>query len=378
MMTTQKRIKRVLTLAALAMALFGLTVSANAQIIVTPDHISSGSATATLVAIDVPYQATWPASGGPDWPEDADDGFTTVNNPIQEPRTGVTSNWEPDGTPLSEAVPYFTYGNGPVPSVKYVFDIPDGAIIYAIYATWFTRNKDGCTYEYTEGAASDTTGRRQDGAAPNNDLVLSWTDSDTNPHVGDFELLFDGPITVEGGDGFELWATDNIGNAAHIDAVVIDVEMYTDPNFPDVDAGGDMISWSGQDVAMDPTIVEAPGSDWTSLTYLWTAEPDLDVAITGADTENASVTITKAATTGDATVVTMTLAVNNEDRDGEPVTDTMTIDVYDDSCLAAMAVGPVVFDQTDIDKNCITAFPDFAVMAATWLDDYALTEAIAK
>jgi len=159
---------------------------------------------------------------------------------------------------------------------------------------------------------------------------------------------------------------------------------WADPNFPEVDAGVDMISWSGQAVAMEPNVVETPGSDWTSLTYLWTAEPngigdpDLDVAITGADTEYASVTITKTAPTGDATVVTMTLAVNNEDREGKPVQNSMTIDVYDDSCLAAQAIGPVLFDITDIDGNCVTAFPDFAVMAATWLDDYTLTAPVPK
>jgi hypothetical protein len=118
------------------------------------------------------------------------------------------------------------------------------------------------------------------------------------------------------------------------------------------------------------------------LTYAWTAEPNgigdpnLDVAITDADTENASVTITKTAPTGDATVVRMTLAVTLEGKD--PVTDTMTIDVYDDACLAAKAVGVAVIDPTDLDENCITNFADFAVMAATWLDDYALTGPVAE
>jgi hypothetical protein len=56
----------------------------------------------------------------------------------------------------------------------------------------------------------------------------------------------------------------------------------------------------------------------------------------------------------------------------------MMIDVYDDACLAAKAVGPVEIDETDIDGNCITDFKDFALMAMTWLDDYALTESVAK
>jgi len=148
--------------------------------------------------------------------------------------------------------------------------------------------------------------------------------------------------------------------------VIID-NVVSDANVPDVDAGPDMISWSGALVALDPTIVEAPGSDWTNLTYLWTAAPDgigdpnLDVAITGANTENASVTVTKAEPTGDATIIAMTLAVNDAGRTDPPVKSIMTIDVYDDACLATKAAGPVELDITDIDENCITAFPDFAV-----------------
>jgi len=145
-----------------------------------------------------------------------------------------------------------------------------------------------------------------------------------------------------------------------------------DPNSPTVDAGDDMITWSGQGVLLDPNIVEAPGSDWTSLTYLWTAVPADGVEFSDPDALAPTVTITKTAPTGDATVVTMTLAVNNEGRVEPPVTDTMTIDVYDDACLAAKAVGPVELDPTDIDGNCITNFADFAVMATTWLDDYTL------
>ena len=156
-----------------------------------------------------------------------------------------------------------------------------------------------------------------------------------------------------------------------------------DSNAPTVYAGADMISWSGQAVTMDANVVNNDTNEpQGTLTYLWTADaasvadPNLDVAITGADTEDATVTITKTAPTGDATVVTMTLAVTLEGKD--PVTDTMTIDVYDDSCLAAKAAGPVEIDPTDIDGNCITNFADFAVLAITWLDDYTLTEPVAK
>ena len=156
-----------------------------------------------------------------------------------------------------------------------------------------------------------------------------------------------------------------------------------DPNFPDVDAGVDMISWSDQAVLMDPNVVNNDTAEpQGTLTYLWTADaasvadPNLDVAITDAEQEDATVEITKTAPTGDATVVTMTLAVTLEGKD--PVTDTMTIDVYDDACLAAEAAGTLVIDPTDIDGNCITNFADFAVMATTWFYDYTLTGPVAK
>jgi len=162
-------------------------------------------------------------------------------------------------------------------------------------------------------------------------------------------------------------------------------KITLDPNLPSVDAGVNLITWSGQTVQLDPNVVEAPGSDWTGFTYLWTAEPNgigdpnLDVAITGATTEDASVTITKAEPTENATIITMTLAVGNAGNpSGDPVTDSMKIAVYDDACLAAKAAGPVVIARTDFDENCITDFKDFAVMATTWLDDYTLTSAVAK
>ena len=160
-------------------------------------------------------------------------------------------------------------------------------------------------------------------------------------------------------------------------------DAYFDANLPSVDAGANMITWSGQTVTMDPNVVNNDTNEpQGDLTYFWTAEPDgigdpnLDVAIADADTENASVTITKTAPTGDATVVTMTLAVTLPGKD--PVKDTMTIDVYDDSCLAAEAAGMLVIDPTDLDGNCITNFEDFAVMATTWFYDYTLTGPVAK
>jgi hypothetical protein len=149
-----------------------------------------------------------------------------------------------------------------------------------------------------------------------------------------------------------------------------------DPNLPSVDAGIDMITWTGEPVPMDPNIVEKVGSDWMNLTYAWSADPPDGVEFSDPDALAPTVTITKA--TDNPSVVTLTLAVNNEGRLEPPVTDTMTIDVYDDACEAAIDLGQVAFDPTDFDENCITNFVDFALMATTWLDDYTLTGPVAK
>ena len=149
-----------------------------------------------------------------------------------------------------------------------------------------------------------------------------------------------------------------------------------DPSLPDVDAGIDMITWSGREVQLDPTVVNNdPNEPQGTLSYLWTADPvDGVVFSPSAIVEAPTVTITKA--TANPSPVTMTLAVTLEGKG--PVEDSMTIDVYDDNCLAAKATDTVELDPTDFDDNCITNLADFAKVAADWLVDYAITEPVEK
>ncbi|MCK4784217.1 MAG: hypothetical protein KAV87_10735 [Desulfobacteraceae bacterium] len=150
-----------------------------------------------------------------------------------------------------------------------------------------------------------------------------------------------------------------------------------DPNAPDVDAGDNWITWSGQAVTLAPTVTNNDPLE-PELSYLWThnAPAGYTVAFDTSDAiEAPTVTITKDADTDNATVVALTLTVT---RPGSiPIPDTMTIDVYDDACEAAKAVGTVL-DETDFDANCITNLADFAEMALTWLDDYTLTAPVVK
>ena len=69
-------------------------------------------------------------------------------------------------------------------------------------------------------------------------------------------------------------------------------------------------------------------------------------------------------------VVELTLAVTLGDLD--PVKDSMTIDVYDDACLAAIGKGLAANNPTDLDGDCVTGLADFAVLAEKWLSDNGL------
>jgi len=148
----------------------------------------------------------------------------------------------------------------------------------------------------------------------------------------------------------------------------------SDPNLPTVQADDDWVTWSGAAVQLSPVVVNNDTQvPQRSLTCLWTASPSDGVVFSpGADAEAPSVTVTKAADTGDATVVTLTLSVTLEGN--EPVTDTVMIDVYDNSCAAAKGVGTAVaFDASDFNQDCVTDMADLLILADAWLVNYSLT-----
>ncbi len=163
------------------------------------------------------------------------------------------------------------------------------------------------------------------------------------------------------------------------------VPVVLDSTLPFVDAGMNMITWSGEPVQLDPTVVNNSDPP-TDLTYAWSADtPPAGVAVefdpidpVAANDPTPTVTITKPAD-GVPVTVMLTLSVNNA---GEPPErakeDFLTIDVYDDACLATTGTGLVADNPTDFDGNCITGLGDLAAMAAKWLTYNALTEPIPK
>ena len=138
-----------------------------------------------------------------------------------------------------------------------------------------------------------------------------------------------------------------------------------------VNAGDNMITWSGEPVELDATVQE----DITVTSYLWSADPDTGVVFSDPAIEDPTVTITKATT--NPSVVTLTLEV--DDSVNPLVTDRMRIDVYDTACLATIGIGLTEDHPTDlVGDDCITDIEDFAEMAAKWLNDTGLPEPIAK
>jgi hypothetical protein len=96
---------------------------------------------------------------------------------------------------------------------------------------------------------------------------------------------------------------DAIGAQSLFDLVTLDFESG-DPTLPDVDAGPDMITWSGQKVELDPNVVNnhVPPSP---LTYLWTANDPCAVFDPSADVEDPNVTIIKPA------LILTSISINN-------------------------------------------------------------------
>ena len=177
----------------------------------------------------------------------------------------------------------------------------------------------------------------------------------------------------------------NVSNALfdeiHIGTTYSDVVVPLDPDLPTVDAGGDVITWSGQEVQLAPDVVNNDSTiPQRTLTYLWSADPVDGVVFDPptADVEAPTVTITKA--TLNPSPVKLTLAVSLSDPEpGEEdsVLDIMTIDVYDDACLVTIAAD-LPLDPGDVNTDCVTNFEDIAEMAADWVHDYSLTEPAPK
>jgi hypothetical protein len=360
-MSLKRRLKNIFTLAVVAMVIGAAT--ANAAVIFVVDAPN-----------DEDTERGSRPSAGTSWPATVSQTFDLSTKGDSAAGLSGTlyvsgTGWfEPSGPVLTERFnnDYAgDLGNATHTATWTATGYPSGTEV-EVYSTWRSRGHYAGSAPYSINGADPITVSMKVPSV--GDLVLA------DPKGGTENFQFIGTGMADGAGQVQVVLSGQSGWAP-VDAMAF-VSGPLDPNLPSVDAGADMISWSGQAVLMDPNVVnndtEVPQRP---LSYAWSADPPDGVEFDPNEfVEAPAVTITKA--TDNPSVVTMTLAVTLEGKD--PVTDTMTIDVYDDSCLAGKAVGLAVIDPTDFDENCITNFADFAVIATTWFYDYTLTEPAAK
>ena len=161
-------------------------------------------------------------------------------------------------------------------------------------------------------------------------------------------------VDLNGVEGpvFEFLATDN----GIPEVSVKNVITWLDPPYT---PGNEAV------VLMDATVVD----DTPGLTYAWTLEPagDPNVLFDSTTIEDPTLTINS---TG---IRTLTLTVD----DGQwIVSESAEVRVYENPCWAARVSPGYAGDPAgDIaNNNCTVNLEDFAALAATWMDDTALTE----
>ena len=162
------------------------------------------------------------------------------------------------------------------------------------------------------------------------------------------------------------WAIDSyVGSDA--DPVLGPIFSFMVDNIaPRVDAGADIVTWL-QDGSKTGTL-DATVTDEDAYTVLWTvvSEPSPGAAVI------------EAGTTEDATVTfsaTGQYVLQLDASDGEYTgSDTVTINVYNDSCEAAQSVPGYEPLVGDLNGDCRVDDIDMALLEENWLEDNSLTE----
>ena len=137
----------------------------------------------------------------------------------------------------------------------------------------------------------------------------------------------------------------------------------------DVEAGDNMVTWSGREVQLDASVVDDGVPELT-----WSADPNDGVVFDPNEfVEDPIVTITKA--TENPSVVTLTLTGDGGTSIDE---DYLKIAVYDTACLAAIIDGGLLYGPGDFNLDCATDLGDYAALAEEWLVYNGLTESVVK
>ncbi len=165
------------------------------------------------------------------------------------------------------------------------------------------------------------------------------------------------------------WAVDSYVGSAD-DPVYGPIFSFVSDNLaPTVDAGANVVTWlqeGSRTGTLDATVADDGGA--ASCTVKWTvaSEPNEGMAvIKAAPAEDTSVTLSAAGR----------YVLKVEVSDGEYTSsDTVTIDVYNDSCAAAQAVPGYEPLVGDLNGDCRVDDLDLALLQENWLKDNSLTD----
>jgi len=138
---------------------------------------------------------------------------------------------------------------------------------------------------------------------------------------------------------------------------------------PQVDAGADIVTWLAGEPrvgALDATVVDDGAIMPYSIQWKIVSQPDdADAVIETPTAEDTNVTLPALGE------YVLELAA----FDGEYIgTDTVTINVYSDSCTAAQSLPDYVPLVGDLNGDCRVDDADMALLEANWMQDSSLTE----
>ncbi len=165
------------------------------------------------------------------------------------------------------------------------------------------------------------------------------------------------------------WAVDcYVGGKA--DPVLGPIFSFVSDNLaPTVDAGPDIVTWlqaGSRTGILDATVADDGGAAACTVKWTVVSEPNEGKAVfQAANVEDATVTLSGAGK----------YVLNVEVSDGEySSSDTVTINVYNDSCEAAHAVPGYKPLAGDLNGDCRVDDLDMALLQENWLKDNSMAE----
>ncbi len=166
------------------------------------------------------------------------------------------------------------------------------------------------------------------------------------------------------------WAVDTyVDSAAPYPVVGPIFSFYADNMPPEVDAGADIVTWLEGDSRagnLDATVTDDGAMSPYTVQWMVVSEPNEGTAvIETAAAEDTSITLTALGE----------YVLQLEAFDGEySGSDTVTINVYSDSCQAAQSLPDYVPLVGDLNGDCRVDEADMALLEENWLQDNSLTE----